>query len=311
MNCLLCNTTDISILKQYPRESLKKLWAHLYDIDKICKDEFVNLHICNNCGLEFFDPKHAGEDEFYSTLGKLDWYYNHPGKTEYDFVQKYFQDGIRVLDIGCGTGVLLSKTKANIDYTGLELSSGATQIANENGIKVLNETIQNHAETNVDKYDVVVSFQVLEHLTEVKSFIEAALKVLRKGGRFIVAMPNNESFISRIPNYTFNLPPHHVILWKRKQIEFIAKMFSLELENFHNEELQEVHLESAKNSARYWFVNSLRFKKNDKIDFSSEHLKTEKYVHRLNRIVPGKILDVVLKSKFKDGQSMIAVFKKK
>jgi 2-polyprenyl-3-methyl-5-hydroxy-6-metoxy-1,4-benzoquinol methylase len=311
MNCLLCNSSRLKISEEYATEDLVKLWKPYYEIETIIKDKQLKFYTCTDCQLQFFNPEYAGDDKFYSVLGKEDWYYNHPGKSEYDFVQDYFKDGMKVLDIGCGQAVLLSKTKAKIDYTGIELSSWAVSFGQENGINILNETIQEHAIQHEEKYDVIVSFQVLEHLTEVRTFLNSVLKALKKGGMFIVAMPNNESFISRLPNYTFNLPPHHTILWNKKQLEFIPEIFDFELIKFSKERIHEVHIDSAKFSTKYWLFSILRSEKVKLIDLSSNYYSKVDKIKRMKGSKMDRLIEFLFKNKNSDGQSMIAVYRKK
>jgi 2-polyprenyl-3-methyl-5-hydroxy-6-metoxy-1,4-benzoquinol methylase len=311
MNCLLCKSKNTKVFKEFKLEDLANIWKPYYDVNLIIKDKVLNLYGCNDCDLQFFDPKYAGDDSFYSELGKLDWYYNHPGKTEYDFVQNYFEDGTKVLDVGCGKAVLLEKTKAKIEYTGLELSTESYRHGQDNNVDILNETIQSHAENNKEKYDVVVSFQVLEHLSEVNTFIKSSVEVLKKGGLYIVAVPNNDSFIKNIPNYTFNLPPHHIILWRKKQLMMIPNYFkNLELVKFQKEDLQDVHLDSADLASKYWLYSKLKFKSIELIDLSSNYQGIIERINKVKDKSENRILSLFLKSKLKDGQSMIAVYKK-
>ncbi|MFK8060221.1 MAG: methyltransferase domain-containing protein [Polaribacter sp.] len=310
MECLLCLSKNTTKNKVSTREEIIKIWKPFYNVEKIFKEEAVYNYKCNNCNLLFFDPKYAGDDDFYSELGKQTWYYEHPGKTEYDYVQQFFKSGFKVLDVGSGIGILKDKTKAEIDYTGLELSTQAVKIATEKGLNVKKETIQEHAENNEEVYDIVVSFQVLEHLTETKTFLESIKKVLKKGGKFVVAMPNNESFISRHPNYTFNLPPHHTILWKKKQLEKLAEIYELEVVKIHNEPLQESHRKSAFYASKYWFINSLIFRKIKLIDQSKTHFRINRFINKFDKLLSTSFFKWILKSKIKDGQSIIVVYKK-
>lgn len=64
------------------------------------------------------------------------------------------------------------------------------------------------------------TFQTLEHIFEVGSFFEALRRLLKTGGRLIVAVPNSEPYLERFNKYaTFNTPPHHVGLWNRQSLK--------------------------------------------------------------------------------------------
>ena len=50
-----------------------------------------------------------------------------------------------------------------------------------------------------DYYDCVVSFQVIEHIEDDKTFVEEIASVLKPGGKFIVTTPNKPMSITRNP----------------------------------------------------------------------------------------------------------------
>ena len=80
-----------------------------------------------------------------------------------------------MLDVGSGRGVFSKYLDSSIDYTGLELSSEAVQLAKEDQINVLNMTIEDFAKTTQKKYDFIVSFQVLEHIEDIESFMNSLI----------------------------------------------------------------------------------------------------------------------------------------
>lgn len=50
-----------------------------------------------------------------------------------------------------------------------------------------------------DTFDYVVSFQVIEHIKQDRAFVAEVLRVLRKGGKFIVSTPNRHMSLTRNP----------------------------------------------------------------------------------------------------------------
>jgi hypothetical protein len=60
--------------------------------------------------------------------------------------------------------------------------------------------------------------------------LEDSLKALKKGGKLIIGVPNNEPYFKSYDKYsTLNLPPHHMGLWNIKVFEKIAPLFKMEL----------------------------------------------------------------------------------
>lgn len=115
MNCLLCSSENTFIKEKIEKESLIDLWRmNNVNVNDEIKTPTVDEYSCNKCGLRFFDPKNAGGNKFYSRLGEEEWYYLHPGKTEYDYIQDIIKDDDHILDVGAGRGELYNRTKKKI-----------------------------------------------------------------------------------------------------------------------------------------------------------------------------------------------------
>lgn len=311
MECLLCLNKEVKIEQTFNSQHLIKCYRAFLDVSRLLSEPKINLYHCPNCSLRFFDPKLAGDDLFYSELGKYDWYYNHPGKTEYDYVLKYVSEGLNILDIGSGRGVLFSKIKQKVNYTGLELSTKAVELAQQDGINVIQRDLVEFADENKDNFDLVCSFQVLEHLTELQTFIQATYEVMKKGAKLVIAVPNNKGFISYSANYTLNLPPHHTILWDKDSLTFLAKKFKFKVAEVHLEKLQDVHRDYAYTSFLVRILKFFTFTEQKIVDESPRHYKFWRIATRfLESRYTGPVLRILLKPIVKYGQSIIITLEK-
>ncbi|OGU15534.1 MAG: hypothetical protein A2076_12765 [Geobacteraceae bacterium GWC2_53_11] len=194
---------------------------------------------CGDCDLCYFSPAVSGSEHFYKMLQAFNWYYMDE-KNEYDFARHLVKPTDDILEIGCGKGAFAKLINCK-SFLGLEYSKEAQILASENGVKVISETIQNHSTHKAQVYDVVCSFQVLEHVTDVRSFIESAVVCLKNNGLLIVSTPSSDSFAALVPNFILDMPPHHVTRWSDNSLINAAKLFNLDLLELWHEPLQDIH----------------------------------------------------------------------
>ncbi len=113
---------------------------------------------------------------------------------------------------------------------GLEFNDLAISKCIEKGYDVRKEPIETFAESHANEFDSVVLFQVLEHIYNVRPFIEALIKAAKVGGEIIIAVPDNSPYHRNFRKYsTMNLPPHHMGLWNATSFENLESQFPIEL----------------------------------------------------------------------------------
>jgi SAM-dependent methyltransferase len=117
------------------------------------------------------------------------------------FAQRLAEEGLvqgaRVLDIGCGRGHFLraSRDLGAAAVTGQEFRRSDIIYARDAlGLEDIRpiETKRTDAWPD-DEFDVVCSFDVLEHVHDLKAFLEECLRVVRPGGHFFHATPGYDS----------------------------------------------------------------------------------------------------------------------
>lgn len=202
--------------------------------------ETVYLFECEDVGYRFYYPfEIAGDEEFYQLLQgeviKKGGEYDRDWADDHKFAFEQIAPNSKVLEIGCNTGKflerLLPKTQ---NLLGLEFNEKAAELALKKGLNVKNESIEVHAEVHAGQYDVVCAFQVLEHVTQIKPFLEAAIKLLKPQGKLILSVPNNEPFFQRFDRYcVLNLPPHHVGLWNFESFKNLCNVFEITVDKYY------------------------------------------------------------------------------
>lgn len=217
----------------------------------------IELYQCLDTGYQFYFPLNlSGDDSFYQLLSKSPHYYIE-WKWEHGATLQFLSSKDKILEIGCGKGGFVRKLhQSGYDVTGIELNSEQAHLLSADGLKVYAEMLEEHRHKGI-RYDVIVSFQVLEHIAFAGNFIKDSLDLLAPGGYFIFCVPNNDSFIQDDPSLTLNMPPHHMGLWTEEAARNLINYFPLTLQNIFFEPLQRYHyIYYLKTRSLRWFGDS-------------------------------------------------------
>jgi SAM-dependent methyltransferase len=190
--------------------------------------ETIDVYKCKKTGYRFFYPfSISGTPDLYEQLQARKGYYRI--KNEHKVALGFIKKKDKVLEIGCGEGLFLNQLKMEgVKALGLEFNDLAIKKASIVGLDVIKKDIFSFAQENKNIFDVVCCFQVLEHITDVKDFLDGAILALKKKGRLILGIPNNNPYLYRNDRlHALNLPPHHMGLWDRKSISFLPLCFPL------------------------------------------------------------------------------------
>lgn len=105
--------------------------------------------------------------------------------------------GKTILDVGCGGGILAeSMAKEGATVTGLDMGKEPLEVARlhalEAGVSLsyIQSTIEDHAHENPQTYDVVTCMEMLEHVPDPLSVIQACAKLVKPGGHVFFSTLN-------------------------------------------------------------------------------------------------------------------------
>ncbi|HYF31094.1 MAG TPA: class I SAM-dependent methyltransferase [Chitinophagaceae bacterium] len=304
--CILCNSMNTVISAQIDTRELASLYHERAGTDarRFFNAAVICLYVCNDCGLKFYWPQAIGDGKFYDELQQYSGYYLQE-KPEFREAAKFISSADNVLEIGCGEGLFANSIQYN-SYTGLEFSEDAIRKAKQQGLNVLNESLQQHASTHEAQYDVVCYFQVLEHVSHPGSFIRDSLKCLKQGGKLLIAVPSEDSFIKDVVNFYLNMPPHHASRWTDRTLTKIAELYNLELMQLYHEPLHAIHKQFYLKTKLNKQLSALVGKKYKAVDTGV-----------FNKLIYGTAtlssfaLKGLIDSKNIIGQSVLGVYKKK
>ena len=228
-----------------------------FKVCKVCKSEVVlinktyNLGQCKNCKLIFCltiysqDEFIAVYDELYNKENAI--YRNHAvveyamllenkkikvGYHRSRLLKKHVLNGKceSVLEIGSGIGLIgsyIRNENKKIKYLGIEIDKESYQKSQFLKLNTINDDFT-VITTIEESFDVIMLWEVIEHLQDLKLFLELAYKKLNKNGKIILSTPN----YNKIHNYpkrevdaTFqDKPPIHLNFFTTENITAIFKI---------------------------------------------------------------------------------------
>lgn len=148
------------------------------------------------------------EIEHFNSQASFWWDENGPLRTLHhinparlEYVMQFIDlKGKKVLDVGCGAGVLSEAlAKAGAEVTAIDLAQEAIEVGKlhlyESGLKInyLVQSVEDFASENNEAFDVVVCMELLEHVPEPQSVVDSCSKVLKSEGMLFLSTLNRSA----------------------------------------------------------------------------------------------------------------------
>lgn len=146
----------------------------------------------------------------------------------YEWVKDFVKDK-KVLDIACGTGFgsyILAENGGAAQVTGCDIDERSVKYASfKNRHARVNFSVQNAETINLQKgFDVIVSFETIEHLHKPEAFLQQVSAMLNDEGVFFVSTP--------ISDVEYNSKPdniYHVAEWGFNKFQsMVSQYFSIQ-----------------------------------------------------------------------------------
>jgi 2-polyprenyl-3-methyl-5-hydroxy-6-metoxy-1,4-benzoquinol methylase len=133
--------------------------------------------------------------------------------------------GNRLLDVGCGKGDLLARLRPHgWNGEGLEVDAEAAASARtQQGLKVYEGELASHRFPD-HSFDAITMNHVIEHVHDPVSLMGECLRLLKPGGRMVMATPNIRSLVyGRFGgNCSLLDPPRHLHLFTKRNLKECA-----------------------------------------------------------------------------------------
>lgn len=250
-NCLLIKEVKASCISARWRDELGLDWS------PPCVSSVIQYWLDKDTGLYFYSPAEmAGEASLYKQLQCFPWYYME-SKWEFSEAVSILKSRTclgesRILEVGVGAGHFLEQARAvGFDVTGIELNPDGAASARAKGFTVFEQDLAALKTENLDYWDAICSFQVLEHLPNPRQFLEQCLELLKPGGLLILSVPNAAvtRHLDPIRNDLLDQPPHHMSHWDQGVFRSLESLLQIKLINVRFEPLATYHFN--------WFFGSL------------------------------------------------------
>jgi SAM-dependent methyltransferase len=185
--------------------------------------EHGDLFACTNCGAVQQPSLPSGADlhALYREMRDDAYLHEEAGRRAtaqrlLDLIGRHLAGG-RLLDVGCGHGLLLDEARRRgFEVSGLELSRAAAGYARDVlGLEVHEATLEEIG----GRYEVIVLADVVEHLDDPAGTLRTCAGMLADGGALCVVTPDPASATARLAGGRWwGLVPAHTCLLPRRTL---------------------------------------------------------------------------------------------
>lgn len=159
-----------------------------------------------------------------------------PLRTDYIVQRTQGLSGKKVIDVGCGGGILAeSMARAGADVTGIDMGEAPLEVARlhclESALSIdyQQSTAEEFADAHSGQFDVVTCMEMLEHVPDPSSVVEACSRLVKPGGMvffstlnrniksYLMAIVGAEHILKLVPKDTHNhdkfIKPSELLNW--------------------------------------------------------------------------------------------------
>lgn len=193
-SCPLCDSKRL--------KTLFRQWGIGYYRCRECEFVFSNPRLTNKGAYRWYNSDYynaAMQTEHYIAENYSKYYSISLGeyyfkKTMQFFEGKDFPHDIIIADLGCGSGAILQYLKDELGFgyvKGFDLNTANIEFAKRfRGLEVENKDIYDLVEK--EKFDVVITTENIEHVSQPIDYIKQIKKLVKPGGHLLLTTPHND-----------------------------------------------------------------------------------------------------------------------
>ena len=205
-NCILCGSGSFEKMKNYEKHHLVK---------------------CRSCKFIFCEliPTELELEKHYENYGRNDYLSPLTIKRYHEILDSFERNRKtnKLIDVGCGIGYFLEEAKKRgWEVYGTEFTDEAIEICSKKGIK-MNKGVLNPNNYDSQEFDVITSFEVIEHINNPQEELANFYKILRKGGLVYCTTPNFNSLLRYRLKEKYNVLcyPEHLSYYTPKTLKYV------------------------------------------------------------------------------------------
>jgi 2-polyprenyl-3-methyl-5-hydroxy-6-metoxy-1,4-benzoquinol methylase len=211
-NCVCCGSNQLKPLKSF---------------------EIAWLVKCASCSMVFSsrNPTSTELEDHYRGYGRNDYLSPITIKRYNEILDQFekVRKTNRLLDVGCGIGYFLEVAKSRgWEVYGTEYTDEAIRICQSKGIQ-MHQGVLNPQNYSLESFDVITSFEVIEHINTPNTELSNIISLLRKGGYFYVTTPNFNSLLRYYLGSKYNVIgwPEHLSYYTHATLSYLLKNHGL------------------------------------------------------------------------------------
>lgn len=192
--CWICGSTSVVRVKD---GIAKRITPDDFSITDDRYGITLPIYECTDCGFEFCPEEvdlasmyESMEDESYLETSKSR---SIQARKLASFCSEVIEEGSKVLDIGCGSGLLVKEfAELGYDSFGLEPSSFLANKGIADDLKIYNARLEDKDFDN--EFNFISLIDVIEHVQNPSELLNNVNKALADGGYLLIVTPRRDSF---------------------------------------------------------------------------------------------------------------------